>query len=363
VGLSQHKETPRVCPQCKQLRTFPERNETCSLACAQAKRKGEGTVVRTGLVELDTVRMTPLTRKFMMRNAERLRAEVEHLKQDVKRSLPRIPGVRVQKSKSGIMVEVSKPDLHMGKLAWAKETGYQNYDSGIAAEVDRKADDVLLQRTATHKPEQIVLVVGNDLLNADNLQSTTTAGTPQQCDGRYQKTFRTTRQMVTDSIKRWCQVAPVRVVMVPGNHDTLSTWHLGDSLECVFQGSKDVTIENLPTPRKYYRWGRVMLMWTHGHRGNHASYPLLMATEQREMFGSTSWHEIHLGHLHQVNLREMNGVRVRILPSLCAADAWHSEMGYVGNIRSAEAYIWDRDGMVGTVSYAPPDYDARQVVS
>lgn len=312
-----------------------------------------------GLVELDRTRMTPLTRAFMLRNAERLRAEVVALKEDTKRNLPRLTSISKRPPSSGVMVEVSKPDLHMGKLAWAKETGYTNYDSQIAAELDKQADEVLLHRTSAHKPQQIVLVVGNDLLNADNLQSTTTGGTPQHCDVRYQKTFRTTRLMVTESINRWRQVAPVRVVMVPGNHDTLSTWHLGDSLECVFEGCKDVVIENHPTQRKYYRWGRVMLMWTHGHKGAHAGYPLLMATEQREMFGATSWHEIHLGHLHQVNLRELNGVRVRVLPSLCAADAWHAEMGYVGNIRSAEAYVWDKDGMVGTAVFSAPDYDSR----
>jgi hypothetical protein len=325
-------------------------------------RKGESEVSQAGLVELDRVRMTPLTRQFMMRNAERLRAEVVALKADLTRSLPPRPRLVAPKvTKSGIMIEVSKPDLHMGKLAWAKETGYQNYDSMIAASLDGQADEALIARTAHHRPQQIVLVVGNDLLNADNLQSTTTGGTPQHCDVRYQKTFRTTRLMVMDSINRWRQLAPVRVVMVPGNHDTLSTWHLGDSLECAFAGAKDVVIENHPTIRKYYRWGRVMLMWTHGHKGNHNNYPLLMATEQREMFGATSWHEIHLGHLHQVNLREMNGVRVRVLPSLCAADAWHAEMGYVGNIRSAETYVWDTDGMVGTYTFTAPDYDERLV--
>lgn len=350
-----------MCPQCKQVRTYPERNNTCSPACAAAARSKDGVVKQTGWVALDRVRMTPLTRSFMMRNAALMQAEVDALKADAKRSLPRLPQPKRTRraGRSGHMLELSIPDLHMGKLAWAKETGHQNYDSGIAAKLFRDAVDTLVRRTEAFNPEQICLVVGNDLLNTDNVQHTTTHGTPQHSDVRYQKTFRTTRMMVADAIRTLRQISPVRVVMVPGNHDTLSIWHLGDSLECLFEGQRDVVIENNPTSRKYFRWGQVMLMWTHGDKGKHDKYPLLMAKEQREMFGACTWHEVHLGHLHQVSLRELNGVRVRILPSLCAADAWHAEMGYVGNIRSAEGYVWDHDGLVSVATYTAPDYDVR----
>lgn len=65
--------------------------------------------------------------------------------------------------------------------------------------------------------------------------------------------------------------------------------------------------------------------------------------------------EVHLGHWHQTKVRELNGTRVRILPSLCAPDAWHAENGHVGAVRSAEAFIWDAaEGLVGTAIYTVP---------
>ncbi len=295
-----------------------------------------------------------------------VRAEIEEMraafKKEIRATAPRQAAPARVGKKSGLMLEVAIPDLHMGKLAWAKETGYQNYDITIAQKVHDQAIEKILDRTAGLKFDKIVYVVGNDLLNADNAQNTTTGGTPQHCDVRFQKTFRTTRMMVSDAIRKLRSRGPVLVPVVPGNHDTLSSWCLGHSLECLVEGYgwKDVYIDNGPTKRKYVEWGKVMLMLTHGDKGKHAGYPLLMATEQREMFGRTAFHEVHLGHLHGLLTREINGVRVRVLSALTATDAWHSEMGYVGNVRAAEGIIWDsQEGNVGNVIYTAPDTDSR----
>jgi DNA repair exonuclease SbcCD nuclease subunit len=131
--------------------------------------------------------------------------------------------------------------------------------------------------------------------------------------------------------------------MVSGNHDDLSVWHLGDSLECYFSRYSDVEIFNEPTTRKYHEFGNVLLCFTHGDKGKRADYPLLMAAERPEMFGRTKFREIHTGHTHQTKTEEMHGIRVRTIPSLSPADAWHAENGYVGNQRNAEAYLWNRD--------------------
>jgi hypothetical protein len=429
MGLSQHKETTRICLGCDLEKTFPARNETCSSECAdrlRLARAGKSTedesqektdttwtisipkstidnvdklleqckvdtsvwkVVKTVINKWDmaTVPRTvgndkdgwsrkstkPIVTQlfqvkiFLERNVQKEATlqEIADLKADFKLSAARRSLAPAPKQhNSGIMLEIGIPDLHMGKLAWAKETGYQNYDSQIAADLFAESVEALVERTSHHNIEKICFVVGNDLLNTDNLQNTTTRGTPQHNDVRFQRTYRATRRMIADAITRLSAVAPVKAIVVPGNHDSLSTWCLGDSLECYFHNQKHVVIQNDPTPRKYFQWGKVMLMWTHGDKGKHDKYPLLMATEQREMFGATTWREIHVGHLHQVQLRELNGVRVRILPSLAAADSWHSEMAYVGNIRSAEAYVWHREeGLLGTATFAAPDYDYREI--
>jgi hypothetical protein len=123
----------------------------------------------------------------------------------------------------------------------------------------------------------------------------------------------------------------------------------------VYANCPDVTVDNEPAQRKYVEFGRCMVLLTHGDKGKREDYPLLMATEQPAMFGRTLYREAHTGHLHQTKVQEYHGVRVRILPSLAGADAWHAENGYVGNIRAAEAFVWSADeGLVATAYYTVP---------
>jgi hypothetical protein len=283
--------------------------------------------------------------------------EIADLKRDFAKGLPterKIPW----RSTGDCMLELDLFDVHLGKLAWAKETGYENYDLKIAKREFEEALETLIQRTAGHKFSQVVFPIGNDFFHTDNLINETTGGTRQDMEGRFHKTAHTGRVMMVTAIERLRKIAPVTAIIVPGNHDQLSAWQLGDSLECWFHAYKDVVIENMPTLRKYHEFGQVMLMLTHGNRGKTADYPLLMATEKPEMWGRTRYRECHIGHLHKTKMRdsykvdENHGARVRIISSLCAADAWHSEMQFVGNLRQAEAFVWHQEeGQIAHATY------------
>ena len=257
------------------------------------------------------------------------------------------------------LLEISIPDLHIGKLAWHQETMGGDYDHKIAITLYREALETLIARTAAFRFARIVLPVGNDFFHSDTKAGTTTGGTPLDVDSRFQKTYVAGRKLMVESIDRLRQIAPVTVVMVPGNHDALTTFTLGDSLECWYHATKDVDVMNAPTPRKYFQHGKVMLLFTHGDKGKKDNYPLLMATERPEMFGATKYRECHTGHLHQMQVRETMGVRVRISPALCGADAWHSENHFIGNQRAAEAFVWSPvEGLVSIATYTVREEEA-----
>ena len=288
--------------------------------------------------------------------SQEILAEIEALKKIAKESISTVhdASLRIARSKelTGNMLEVNLPDAHFGKLAWPQETGGAPYDSKITQETYAAAIDALIERTKMYKYDEVVYVVGNDILNANNADSETAKGTIVSSDGRYQKTFWKARNTVIDTVKKLLKIAPVTVMAIYGNHDTLSSWHLADSIECYFHDNPDVKVQNDPTYRKYYEFGKNMIMFTHGDKGKRDDYPLLMAAEQREMFGRTQFREVHCGHTHETKMEEYHGVRVRILPALCPADSWHAENGYVGNLRNAEAYIWNKnEGIIGTAIY------------
>ena len=296
-----------------------------------------------------------------------IQSEIEALKNLAKAEIQKRPAKASPEHLTGLLLEIAIPDLHIGKLAWPVETGGEPYDVHIAEAVFERALNILLERSSSHKFEEVLFTVGNDLLNSDNAEGTTTKGTAVTTDIRYHKTFWKARNLMIRAIERLRQIAPVRVLVCPGNHDSLAAFHLGDSLECYYHNDKDVIVMNNPCPRKYVEWGKTMLMFCHGDLGERNDYALLMATEMPEMFGRTKFREVHTGHLHKTKVDEQHGIRVRILPSLTAADDWHSNNGYVGNLRNAEAFFWSKEqGLVGMAIYnndcQPPIITKRAIV-
>lgn len=290
------------------------------------------------------------------RDLESVKKEIESLKELAKDfSWPKSKKPTKEKS-SGLMLEVNIPDLHMGKLAWGLETGGPNYDVKISEATFNRALETLISRTAGYAFDEVLFVIGNDLLNSDDIEGRTTSGTYVSSDARYHKTFAAARTMIIRAVARLKQIAPVKVIPVYGNHDRLSSWHLADSIEMFYSGDDTVTVDNRPRTRKYHSFGKVLLMFTHGDKGKRTDYPLTMATEEPELFGKSLYRECHTGHTHMTKLDEQHGVRVRVLPALCPADDWHSQNFFVGNQRSAEAYVWDKEeGLLSIVFHTEKD--------
>ena len=252
----------------------------------------------------------------------------------------------------GLLHVVSPADLHVGKLSWAPETG-EDFDSAIASARLREVTAKLLAHAGRYPVAEHLLVVGNDLLQVDNLMSTTTAGTFQDTDSRYRKMFRLAVQLMREVIEQLAESARVRVLTVPGNHDALASFHVGEVLGAVFHAHRRVTVSPDLRPRLYHRHGAVLLGFCHGNDEKHADLPLIMAQENPEDWGRTSYREFLVAHLHKKRERVFNagdsyqGVRVVVLQSLTGTDAWHAKKGYIGEPKASESRLYDRaDGLV-----------------
>ena len=295
-----------------------------------------------------------LRRKKNIVDAKR---EIEELKTLAKNEAKTPRDIQKHTGKKGGMLEINLTDHHFGKLAWQLETLHANYDVKIATAVFHRALSAILDRSPYSTYDEIWFVVGNDLFNADNTLGTTTAGTQVESDVRIRKTYVTVRTLMVRAIEMLRHLADkVKVVVVPGNHDFNTTWHLGDSLELYFAKYSDVEVDNTPSQRKYHEYGQTLIGYTHGDKGKVKELPLLMTVEAREPYGRTKFHEWHTGHTHTSLTTEFHGIRVRVLPALCPPDKWHSEMGFVGNLRSSEAFHWDKaQGLTNIIIYTDSD--------
>lgn len=279
------------------------------------------------------------------------------LLEEFRKEAPVRPAIaRTTAARQGIL-EMSLMDLHLGKMAWAPETG-RHYDADTAEEMFWTALEDLLAKASGCKPEKIAFIAGNDFLHTDTCSHTTQAGTGQDENLVWREAFVRGRVLLVRAIERLREIAPVHVACISGNHDYSKMYYLGEVLSARFGGTKDVTVDNSPPQRKYIHYGENLIGFTHGDK-ERTSLPLLMATERPQEWARSRHREWHVGHWHCkrhkmfLPIEDSQGVLVRIVPSLSAPDAWHASMGYSGKL-AAEAYFWDpKDGCVATFTHSP----------
>lgn len=260
---------------------------------------------------------------------------------------PKYPKIKYPKQEPNL-AEINLFDLHLGKLAWDEETG-TNFDLPIAEQDFDSTIDKLIIQMNPYNVERILFIIGNDFFNVDNSRNTTTNNTPQDEDTRWHKTFNRGRKLIVKQIDKLSSIAPVDVVIVPGNHDMERAFYLGEALHCWYRNSKDITVNNEPKPRKYYKYGLNLIGYTHGNEEKVLDLPVIMASEVPDLWASTRFREWHLGHIHQkkeikwISTQEHKGTVIRYMRSLSGTDAWHNRKGYVNNVRSGEGFIWNKD--------------------
>ena len=278
---------------------------------------------------------------------------IDEIKKDIASYTPHWEEPVKYNDQKNNLVEINIFDLHYGKLCWAGETG-ENFDRKIAAKRFGTAIQDLIEKATLFGFDRILFPIGNDFYNVDNQDNTTTAGTRQHEDGRWQKTFLEGKQLLIDAIAYLREFAPVDVVLVPGNHDEQRSFYVATTLEAYFNNCNNVTIDIDPKQRKYIQYGKCMIGLSHGSGSDNKiikpeEYPNIMASEDPKMWAKTKYREMHLGHIHHtkvlktITTRDYIGITVRYLRSLTGRDAWHTRNGFIGVTQSAEAYIWNKE--------------------
>ncbi len=241
------------------------------------------------------------------------------------------------------LLEIAILDIHYNKLAWHGETG-EDYDHKIAKERFLDAVFDFINRTKKFDIEKILLPFGQDLFNYDAPDQKTEKGTLQDTDMRPTKMFCDCCLMFAEAILTLSQIAPVQVVEVPGNHDPFMSAIAAFTLGQRFYDSPKISVDIDPMPRKYVEYGKCLIGYSHGD-DDVKQLPELMQTEAPEAWGRTLWREWHLGHLHteEMFIKEKSGLITRRISAITGTDRWHSKKGFVGTVKKAQAFVWDRE--------------------
>ncbi len=256
-------------------------------------------------------------------------------------SLPK-PPARVA---ADLLLEVPIFDPHFGKYAWAAETG-TDYDLETAHRI--VVGSVVRLAELAGPVGRSLLVIGGDWFHADTRHNQTERGHhPLDVDTRQAKVWETVADAIHTSVRAMAATSQqVELVVIPGNHDWESSYHLARLLAAYYRNEKRVHVCTDPRSRQYVRHGAVLLGFAHGHLIPMGDYASLMPLEAASDWAQTTERVWHLGHIHKgkalraQSLDGKHGVTVEHIESLSGTDAWHHENGFVGCPRRGTAFVW-----------------------
>jgi hypothetical protein len=148
------------------------------------------------------------------------------------------------------------------------------------------------------------------------------------------------------------------VIVVPGNHDSALSWSLQRILQGEFRRSPNVQIDGGFRSRKVQSYGRNMLVYAHGDK-NKVRLMANVPTDYPEIWGTSRYREIHLGHLHTEGEEYKGtisnaGITARTHRSIKPADQWHADSEFLGSPRGMMALEYHvNGGLLGTRMFDP----------
>lgn len=248
-------------------------------------------------------------------------------------------------------------DLHIGKYASMSESG-ETYDSGKAVALGIQGVAGVLAKSSGFNIDQIVFVIGNDVLHTDGAHSTTTSGTRQDVDKAWHENFQLAKKMYIAIIESLIAQADVHIVHNPSNHDYVVGYLLADTVYSWFKNHPNVTFDVSIAHRKYYRYGNNLIGTSHGDGAKMEDTPLLMANEAPRDWADTKYRYIYLHHLHHMRKthflsgRDYHGVAVEYLRSPSYTDSWHHRNGYQHAPKAVSGFIHSKEmGQVARITH------------
>jgi len=288
--------------------------------------------------------------RFSIVTKQNYGVEESNLLEDIKglidKHAPTYP--KIKRTKGNHLLVINPADVHIGKLAVALETG-DEYNTKIATERVLEGITGLIEKSKGFNIEKVLFCIGNDILHIDNVYNTTTAGTPQDANGKWWQHFELALDVYVKCVEILRQIAPVDVIHSMSNHDYQSGFHLAHALKSWFRNTEDVTFDISVAHRKYYKYGSNLIGLEHGDGAKMANLPLLMAQERAIEWSETKYRYWYLHHLHHkvkhkwLDTKDYIGVTVEYMRSPSGTDSWHSRKGFTGVQKAVEGFIHERN--------------------
>ncbi len=248
-------------------------------------------------------------------------------------------------------IEFGFPDAHIGMRCYSK-SGCGDYSPETAVKLVRECRTRLISEAVDrYGPfEEVLYFFGNDWSHVDNGQGTTTRGTNQPGSDDNLHAYRIAAELAVENVMAMREIAPVKVYVIPGNHDEYTAFTLGMYLSGFFHNTSDVTVYDDPSTYKIWHYGTSLIGGEHGHSlKDPKRLAGLMANETRNKgWADAEFCEWHLADQHRKGsarpaFLEEQGVGVEWLPSVVVSNRWAKGKGFSWQRRGAVAFVYDKE--------------------
>jgi len=252
-------------------------------------------------------------------------------------------------------VVVGMTDLHYLKLA-VDDFGNITYDRDIARnKLFETQKDLLAQISLFGIPEKFTVIAGSDNIHIDNPIQTTTMGTnmANSTEGSWHCEIGNYIDMQLDYIDMFASIAPVDVIIVPGNHSKNTDFLVGSFLKKYYERvNKTVTVtQSLTSERTFVPYGeKFCLVFQHGdnvspRKMDNELHKVILAEARNWGIKKIDTIFYHFsGHLHHEDVKDLGGNVMRIiLPAVCPPDKWHTQSQYIGTVLQTLNVLIDKE--------------------
>lgn len=197
--------------------------------------------------------------------------------------------------------------------------------------------------------EEINVIIGQDLFHNDDFRGRTSSGRPiEQVD--MVEAWELARRFYSNLIGCGLRHSNrLKITYSKGNHDESMAWAFVQMLKALFP---EAEFDDSLKQRKCIYWRECFIGVTHG-ANKKSSMPDLRGqfTIQYPMeFATAKVREIHAGHLHREEERDIYGVMCRRLARSGIEDDWTDDEGYVGSIKRFMIFRW-KPGRLAGIDY------------
>ena len=197
--------------------------------------------------------------------------------------------------------------------------------------------------------EEINIIVGQDLFHNDDMRGRTSSGRPiEKVD--MVKAWELARIFFTSTLSSCIRHSgKVKVIYSKGNHDESMSWAFVQMLKAMFPQAE---FDDSLSQRKIISWRNCFIGITHGHMRKSTLSDLRgQFTIQFPIeFAGATVREIHTGHLHHEEEKDIYGVMVRRLARNGTDDTWSDDEGYVGANKRFMIFRW-KPGRLAGIDY------------